>query len=46
MLEVVTVVGWFVIIVKNHNVVVGHPLTKAVGAVIFFSDSGIPVRRV
>ena len=45
-LEVVSVVGWFVIVIKDHNVVVGHPLTEMVRAIIFFGDSGIPVRRV
>ena len=46
MLEVVTVIGRFVIVVKNHDVVVGHPLAEVAGAVIFFGDSSIPVRRV
>ena len=42
----VTVVGLFVIIIKNYDVVVGHPLTEVVGAVIFFGDCDIPVGRV
>ena len=46
MLEVVTMIGRFVIIIENHDVVVGHPLTEAAGVVVFFSDSGISVRRV
>ena len=46
MLEVVSMVGQFVIVIKNYKVVVGHPLTEAVGAVIFFSDCNVPVRRV
>ena len=41
----VSMVGWFVII-KDHNVVVGHPLTEVVRAVVFFGNSSIPVRRV
>ena len=46
MLKVVPVVGQFVIIVKNYNVVVGHPLAEVAGAVIFFGDCDIPVGRV
>ena len=38
--------GQFVIIVKNHDVVVGHPLAEAARVIVFFGDSGIPVRRV
>ena len=45
-LEVVSVVGWFVVVVKDHNAVVGHPLAETSRAVVFFGDSRVPVQRV
>ena len=42
----VTVVGWFVVIVKNYDVVVGHTLAEVAGGVIFFGDCDVPVGRV
>ena len=42
----VSVVGWFVVVVKDPDAVVGHPLAEAARVIVFFGDSGIPVRRV
>ena len=46
MLELVPVIGWFVTVVDDCSVVVGHPFAEVAGVFIFFGDCIIPVEGV